>query len=134
MLQYRVSITSAAGSYLCVWLACASAGAATFKTIYNFAGGSDGANSQAALTVGPGGMLYGTTTVGGNIQACSGVGCGPACALTRPASSGGAWTKTILWVFGGAGDGVVPLSLTLGGGGVLYGVTEGGGTGACAGG
>jgi hypothetical protein len=117
MLRYRVSVASVVRSFLCVWLACASAGAATFETIYNFAGGSDGLSPQFAPAIGAGGVLYGTTLEGGNMQGCNGFGCGTAFSLTPPTSSGGAWTKTTLWVFGGPGDGSGPSALTLAAGG-----------------
>src|SRR5208283_5322283 len=42
------------------------------NVLYSFQGGSDGANPVAGVTIGPGGVLYGTTEAGGN-QSC-GVG------------------------------------------------------------
>src|SRR3984885_1563155 len=48
------------------------------KTIlYHFAGGSGGCSpAYAPLTFGPGGDLYGTTEIGGDMSACNSEGCG----------------------------------------------------------
>jgi len=110
--------------------------ATTLATIYTFAGGSDGYSPQAAPVLSADGILYGTTTQGGNVQCESPFGCGTVYALTPPSTPNGSWTKTILWVFGGVGDGIIPTAnLAIGTGGVLYGVTAGGGnTNACPGG
>lgn len=133
-MRYQVSISSAVCSFLSVWLACNCASAATFTTIYSFQGGADGISPQSAPAVGANGVLYGTTLEGGNTQ-CNGFGCGTAFSLAPPVSPGGTWTKTTLWVFGDPGDGVAPFGrLAFGGGGVLYGATEGGGSGTCTGG
>jgi len=47
--------------------------------------------------------------------------------LTPPASPGGAWTESVLYSFTGTPDGAGPTGLTLGKGGVLYGITVVGG-------
>jgi uncharacterized repeat protein (TIGR03803 family) len=39
----------------------------TETTLYDFAGGNDGAAPQASLVLGKGGVLYGTTFSGGNL-------------------------------------------------------------------
>jgi uncharacterized repeat protein (TIGR03803 family) len=59
--------------------------------------------------------------------------CGTVFALTPPASSGGAWTQTVLHNFTGSpDDGYAPLSgVTVGPDGTLYGTTEDGGSGPC---
>ena len=46
----------------------------TYTSLYNFTGGSDGANPYSNLVFDASGNLYGTTSAGGNL-ACSG-GCG----------------------------------------------------------
>jgi hypothetical protein len=102
-----------------------------FQDIYRFHGGSDGFYPLAGLTMGPGGVLYGTTQNGG-IRACaSNLGCGTVFSLTPPGSAGSLWTKTILYEFLGGAAGSNPTSgVVTGPGGVLYGTTpEGGGTG-----
>jgi uncharacterized repeat protein (TIGR03803 family) len=134
MLHYRGSISSVVRSLVCAWLASACVGAATFATIYSFQGGSDGLSPQAAPIIDANGVLYGTTASGGNPgnAQCNGFGCGTVFSLAPPASPGGVWTKTILWIFGNvAGDGLGPYVLVPGSGGVLYGVTGGGGSGDC---
>jgi uncharacterized repeat protein (TIGR03803 family) len=54
-------------------------GAWTQTILHSFAGGADGWNPEGPLTLGPGGVLYGTTQIGGN-QGCQlgfgGEGCG----------------------------------------------------------
>ena len=44
----------------------AAAHAQTFTALHKFAGGQDGANPQAGLTMDGGGNLYGTSYYGGN--------------------------------------------------------------------
>ena len=115
------------------------------SVLHTFEGGSDGA-FPAGLTVGPGGVLYGTTMYGG-AGTCYGYGpipgCGTVFSLTPPASPGGAWTESVLHSFelpnpcsatpcAGGSDGAFPgAGVAIGSGGVLYGTTRAGGTGAC---
>lgn len=101
-------------------------GAWTLNTLHAFTGtrgvSSDGGNSSAEVTIGDGGVLYGTTTYGGEF------GSGTVFSLTPPASPGGTWAETILHSFGGPGDGADPIAgLVPGAGGVLYGTTYSGG-------
>lgn len=117
----------------------------TESVLHTFEGGSDGA-FPAGLTVGPGGVLYGTTTYGGaGICYDSGPipGCGTVFSLTPSASSGGTWTESVLHSFAlpnpcsatpcaGGSDGAFPgAGVAIGSGGVLYGTTAAGGTGGC---
>jgi uncharacterized repeat protein (TIGR03803 family) len=94
------------------------------KILHNFAGTPiDGANPTAGVTIGAGGVLYGTTVSGGatSSPACPGGSCGTAFSLTPPSSPGNQWTAAALYSFpspGGAETGVV-----IGPGGVLYGAT-----------
>jgi len=107
--------------------------------LYAFQGGSDGENVVSGLVAGSGGVLYGTTQVGGGgnctIYWSNGavVGCGTVFELTPPATEGGAWTERILYAFRGGADGAFPNTLVAGSGGVLYGTALGGGKGASAG-
>jgi len=101
-------------------------GAWTETTIHNFGvTPGDGGNSLAALTVGPGGVLYGTTVFGGS-AAC---GCGTVFQLTPPSAPSGAWTESVIYSFTGTnGDGANPYaSVVVGENGALYGTTQSGG-------
>jgi uncharacterized repeat protein (TIGR03803 family) len=75
------------------------------------------------------GVLYGATFHGGLAGTidCS-FGCGTIYQLRPPATSGGAWTYTVVFYFTGANGSFPDGGLGLGGGGVLYGVTELGGS------
>jgi uncharacterized repeat protein (TIGR03803 family) len=51
----------------------------TQVTLHSFAGGTDGWNPEGPMTLGPGGVLYGTTQIGGNdgcLLGFGGTGCG----------------------------------------------------------
>jgi len=49
--------------------------------------------------------------------------------MTAPSAPGGSWTETVLWSFGSPGDGATPAGpIAIDGGGVIHGVTIGGGT------
>jgi uncharacterized repeat protein (TIGR03803 family) len=114
----------------------ASTGSAwTEITIHQFNGApGDGGGPLAALTAGPGGVLYGTTQYGGSGTQCTlsnvVVGCGTVFQLTPGA--GGTWTETVLYSFTGQnGDGALPVaSLVLRQSGSLFGTTEYGGSAA----
>jgi uncharacterized repeat protein (TIGR03803 family) len=109
----------------------ASGGAWTETTLHQFTG-PDGAFPAAALTVGPDGVLYGTTSFGGT-GSCSvdgGVfgGCGTVFQLTPPSSPGGTWTESVLYNFTSLnGDGAFPMAVVVGKNGTLDGTTESGG-------
>jgi hypothetical protein len=113
-----------------------SGGAWAGTAIYGFGGPSgDGCFSQAPLTVGAGGVLYGTTLAGGSGTPCSHLpylssGCGTVFQLTPPLTEGGAWTETVIYNFTGTnGDGAYPTAgVVLGEAGVLYGTTGYGGS------
>jgi uncharacterized repeat protein (TIGR03803 family) len=96
--------------------------------IHRFGGEAVGgiAYPSSGVTRGAGGVLYGTTVVGG---AC---GCGTVFALMPPAVGETRWTEKLLHVFSGDKDGAEQFSrLIMGAGGVLYGTTAGGGSPAC---
>jgi hypothetical protein len=111
-------------------------GAWTETTLYTFAGPlSDGGWPLGALTVGPGGVLYGTASIGGS-GSCpktfgGGVdGCGAVFQLAPPAAPGSAWTESVIYSFTGVnGDGAYPAaSVVIGKNGALYGTTQYGGS------
>jgi uncharacterized repeat protein (TIGR03803 family) len=98
----------------------------TFRLLYSFQGGDDGANPSAGLAFDDDGNLYGTTFWGGSTKSedCGGSGCGTVFELQR--SRG--WKETILYRFGRGADGGNPSgSVVAGQGGALFGTTSYGG-------
>jgi len=118
-------------------------GAWTETTIETFTGPpGDGGVPLAALTAGPGGVLYGTTSGGGSgicprPEGGPSYGCGAVFQLTPPTVSSGTWIESVIYSFTGTnGDGAFPAaSVVIGKNGALYGTTEFGGsaTSACPG-
>ncbi len=111
----------------------ASAGGSWTETVlYSFTGGSDGGFPSAVVD--EGGVLYGITSLGGDLADCGGFGCGSVFEMSPPTFSGGAWTETVLYGFTGVPNGLYPSSSTSGSGlvigvnGVLYGTTANGGS------
>jgi hypothetical protein len=108
----------------------------TETVLYAFKGGTDGTQPRANVILGPGGVLYGTTTSGGDtLGSCGSSGCGTVFRLTPPAKGKTAWTETVLHGFPGGKDGSGLVGgVILGPGGALYGTTSGGGrtTGICS--
>lgn len=101
-----------------------SNGAWKEKVLYNFSGGSDGGEPGAGLTWN-GTTLYSTTTFGGNLNGCIGLGCGTVFKLTQ---SGGKWSETVLYSFTDIPDGAEPVgAVILDKNGALYGTTSDGG-------
>jgi uncharacterized repeat protein (TIGR03803 family) len=103
--------------------------AQTLNPLYSFSGvNGDGGDPEGNLVLGPGGELYGVTSVGGAN------GRGTVYQLTPPSVPGGAWTETVLYSFTGTnGDGNGPeTGLVMDSNGVLYGTTNKGGAGTCA--
>ena len=105
----------------------ASPGAAwTENILYNFAGGKDAAYPNPSVAMDAQGVLYGTSSNGGD-PTCPlyyASGCGTVFSLTPPASSGGAWSEKVLHSFHAGDDGAFPLAgVTLGPNGTLYGTT-----------
>lgn len=100
-----------------------------FKSIYTFAGGSDGAGPTSGLTS-MNGAFYGTTYFGGG-SGCGGLGCGTVFALLPPVVKGGAWTESVLYSFAGGNDGSNPFAGLTNVNGTLYGTTSSGGGTDC---
>jgi uncharacterized repeat protein (TIGR03803 family) len=107
----------------------APGGSWTLEELVSFCPTSDSAaplSPDGTLICGPDGVLYGTTLYGGTANN------GTVFSLTRPAEPGGAWTEAVLYSFQGGSDGSWPQAgVVVGSGGVLYGTTVTGGTGAC---
>ncbi len=101
--------------------------------VYTFQGGSDGAYAGASVVIGPDGILYGTTSLGGNPGCPAGMGCGTVYQLQpQPRACQSAlcpWTKTVVYRFTGGQDGANPAygQLIFDHSGNIYGTTGGGG-------
>jgi uncharacterized repeat protein (TIGR03803 family) len=108
-----------------------------FSSIYQFRGGSDGANPSGRVVAGPDGAFYGSTYLGGSGTQCQGYGCGTVFRLTPPATFCRAvscpWTETVLYRFQGQADGALPVGdLSFDASGNIYGTTSRGGiAGGC---
>jgi hypothetical protein len=104
------------------------------KVLYSFQGVSDGAVPTGAVVFDKAGNLYGATLDGG-ASTCDGPGqCGTVYKLAPPATKGGAWTETVLYIFKGHAhnDGATPEGgLVIDEAGNLYGTTGYGGSGPC---
>lgn len=99
--------------------------------MYNFTGGKDGSGPGGAVVFDKAGNLYGTTPDGGNLNKCSGGGCGVAYQISPV--RGGGWKQTVLHTFTGGADGAVgslgPLFVDKAGN--MFGVSELYGDPAC---
>jgi uncharacterized repeat protein (TIGR03803 family) len=92
--------------------------------LYRFTGESDGGSPFGDPIFDAGGVLYGTTELGGD-PGCSGYDCGTVFNLTP---SAGGWTESAIYTFTGYNDGYWPVSgVILDPNGNLYGTTEEGG-------
>ena len=93
-----------------------SAAAGHFRTIYDFEGGSGATAAVGASTlISVGGILYGTTELGGAS------GYGTVYSVTRHGA------ETLLYSFKGGTDGEFPIDALLNVNGTVYGTTNGGG-------
>ena len=95
------------------------------RVVYTFRGDSDGGMPLSRLTK-MGGVLYGTTLIGGN-TGCEYTGCGTVFSVTPSGS------KTTVYTFNGGDDGSSPRSGLLKVGEILYGTTSTGGGTGCGG-
>jgi len=94
----------------------------TQQVIYSFTGGADGANPVAGMVLTSGGVLYGTTDLGGRL------GHGTVFSLTPPTPPSTTWTLQTLYSFTGqSGDGMNPEGGLVMNKEVLYGTTYLGG-------
>jgi uncharacterized repeat protein (TIGR03803 family) len=94
--------------------------AQSFNIIYTFPSQSVGFAPNGVPYIGDGGVLFGTTQLGGTF--------GTVFSLTPPAQAGGLWTENLLYSFQGAPDGSEPRSgVVAGSNGSLLGTTRVGG-------
>jgi len=78
--------------------------------LYNFTDGNDGGKPLAGVTLGRNGVLYGTTSDGGD-TGCQfgGDSCGTVYQLSPPTQPGAPWSETTVYTFGqGQDDGSIP--------------------------
>ena len=95
--------------------------------LYAFTGGADGNEPQSGVTLDAAGNLYGTTSLGGNVNSCvlgfGEFGCGVVYKIT-PAGA-----ESVLYALTGGADGANPYAnITFDSQGNLYGTTLQGGT------
>ena len=101
-------------------LTSGSGGTYTESVLWSFGGTNDGKNPYARLVMDSSGNLYGTTYTGGANSH------GTVFKLTP--GSGGTYSESVLWSFGGTSDGTYPeAGLVMDSAGDLYGTTSGGG-------
>jgi len=101
---YGTTFYGGTGCYGCgtVFELSSGNGQWTKTILYNFQGGSDGADPAFALTFDPVGNLYGATYGGGGLGFCDYGGCGTVFELTP---NGGQWSESVLWRFNNTADG-----------------------------
>jgi uncharacterized repeat protein (TIGR03803 family) len=104
--------------------------AQTFTLLYSFEGGLDAGQSSAPL-LNVGGVLYGTSELGGGSNNCE-YDCGTVFKLVPPTLNDTSWTDLVLYPFQnsntGAGDGFLPAGGLTNVKGLLFGTTAGGGS------
>jgi uncharacterized repeat protein (TIGR03803 family) len=94
--------------------------------LHIFTGATDGSCPRAALIRDKAGNLYSTTTAGGNLNFCNGLGCGTVFELSP--TSHGRWKETVLYSLTDQNDGGYPYAgLISDAAGHLYGTTYKGG-------
>ena len=94
--------------------------------LHTFQGAPDGDGPESQLALGPAGMIYGTTVVGGDGGCNSPIGCGTIYGVV-PSGSGN--LDEILYSFKGGADGFQPYGGVIADAqGALYGTTTDGGT------
>lgn len=97
------------------------------ETIYSFLGPPGPVYPMAGPIIGPGDIIYSTTFFGGDgTGLCGYFACGTVYELTRPDTSGGAWTENTLYSFdqGGVDTSQPQTAPVLASDGTLYGVAD----------
>ena len=102
-----------------------------FSPLYSFLGDNDGASPQARVTVGPNGILYGTTFSGGGWNGGTVFSLRPPAAACKTALC--SWNESVLHSFANFQDGFSPGygDVVFDPEGNLYGTTYQGGSGTC---
>ncbi len=96
----------------------------TQTILYSFRGSTDGGEPYNGVTLDAKGNLYGTAVAGGTGTACD-AGCGVVYKLSH---AGGVWKQRVIYNFTGGNDGCGPgAGVTIGPGGVIYGMAPCGG-------
>jgi len=122
---YGVTFAGGASGNGTVFQLTPSKGVWTETVLYNFAGGSDGANPEGGVIFDQAGDIYGTTYAGGS------PGYGTVYKLTHSVSG---WTENVIYAFGSGSDGANPVAfLIIDKTGNLYGTTSGSFSGLPAG-
>lgn len=99
-----------------------------FETLYQFKGGTDGAEPVAGVVVDAKDVVYGTTSDQSNSLVGGNSSYGTIFKLTPPPKGKTAWTKSLVHRFTDGTDGGLPVSdLLIDAKGALYGTTETGG-------
>ena len=131
---YSTTQYGGTGGYGSVFKLVHRGGAWILNPLYdfpNYQSGNDGAEPSAAVTIGPDGNLYGTTSFGGGSASY-----GTVFKLSPPASVCRTtlcpWTETVLYRFSGGADGGSPQARVIfDSAGNLYGTTQSGGDSTC---
>ena len=89
-------------TFLIIFGLVALASAQTFTTFYSFTGGGDGSMPYAGVIRDPAGILYGTTSEGGDLNCNDPYGCGVVYQVNA------AGTETVLHSFSGADGALFP--------------------------
>jgi uncharacterized repeat protein (TIGR03803 family) len=120
-LNLRAVVRALGMMLLLAVVAAKSAQTQTYKVIYNFTGGQDGAFPQAGVTLDKAGNLYGTTS-----------GPGIHGGVYKLANKSGLWILSPLYNFTGGIDGGTPeAGVVFGPDGTLYGTARSGGDPTC---
>ncbi|HEY5049248.1 MAG TPA: choice-of-anchor tandem repeat GloVer-containing protein [Rhizomicrobium sp.] len=129
LLDVSRKLSFACGLALAVIVPAESARAASFETLYQFQGGSEGEYPEAGLAADAKGKLFGTTfgALGAGVP---GKVCSKSCGTLYDFNGVGVTGK---YSFQGGSDGAFPAGDLFVQGGLIYGTTEFGGKSACGG-
>ncbi len=122
-IAFLRSIAAIVGSTMILMILTQTVQAQTYRVIYNFSGGRDGAAPEAGVVIDRAGNLYGTTSTRGAFDVGT---------VFKLAPRGSGWILSPLYSFTGGDDGQFPAApVTIGPDGNLYGITFNGGNDGC---